>query len=148
VDGDAMNSALEHADFDFGVRWKRNSERSIALHRTQEGVYRFGGWQLDPCKGELLDPGGAPVALTIGECALLKVLLETPQRPLPREDVMLAIRIRDDGSDPPIEVQLLGLRRKLELDASAPKIILTGRASCSSHSRYYLFALTVDPPKK
>ena len=105
---------------------------------TQSDCYRFGGWQFDPAGRELVDPAGASVALTDGEYALLMAFLRAPRRLLARNHLAQAARIYDDSRDPCLDVLILGLRRKLEIDARAPKIIVTQRGAG------YIFALDVD----
>jgi two-component system, OmpR family, response regulator len=98
-----------------------------AGERITQRVYEFGGWRLD-CEGRrLTDPGGQAVTLTKGEHALLVAFLEAPQRPLQREQLLQATRVHEDIFDRSIDVQVLRLRRKLEADASAPRIIRTER---------------------
>jgi two-component system, OmpR family, response regulator len=48
-------------------------------------------------------------------------------------------RIHEDIFDRSIDVQVLRLRRKLEIDPSAPRVIRTER------SVGYIFALPIDP---
>ena len=79
-----------------------------------------------------------PVALTKGEYALLLAFLDAPQRPLSREHLLQATRIHEDVFDRSIDVQILRLRRKLEIDPSAPRIIQTERGVG------YVFALPVE----
>jgi DNA-binding response OmpR family regulator len=67
------------------------------------------------------------VALTKGEYALLTAFLDAPQRPLSREHLLQATRMHEDVFDRSIDVQILRLRRKLETDPSAPRIIQTER---------------------
>jgi two-component system OmpR family response regulator len=105
----------------------------------ERGGYRFGGWQLERRGRRLIDPNGAPVALTKGEYALLLAFLDAPQRPLSREHLLQATRIHEDIFDRSIDVQVLRLRRKLEIDSSAPRVIQTERGVG------YVFALPVDP---
>jgi two-component system, OmpR family, response regulator len=98
--------------------WQRDSE---------QGRCKFGDWQLDRRLRRLTDPSGDPVALTKGEYALLIAFLDAPQRPLSREHLLQATRIHEDVFDRSIDVQILRLRRKLEVDPSAPRIIQTER---------------------
>jgi DNA-binding response OmpR family regulator len=76
--------------------------------------------------------------LTKGEYALLIAFLESPQRPLTREQLLQSTRIHEDVFDRSIDVQVLRLRRRLETDASAPRIIRTERGVG------YSFALAVE----
>jgi two-component system OmpR family response regulator len=100
---------------------------------------RFGGWLLDRRTRRLTNPDGAPVVLTKGEYALLMAFLDAPQRPLSREHLLQTTRVHEDVFDRSIDVQILRLRRKLEADSSAPRIIETERGIG------YVFALAVEP---
>jgi two-component system OmpR family response regulator len=105
----------------------------------QRGGYRFDGWQLERRGRRLLDPDATPVSLSKGEYALLLAFLEAPQRPLSREHLLQATRTHEDIFDRSIDVQVLRLRRKLEINPSAPRVIQTERGIG------YVFALAVEP---
>src|SRR3984893_18851234 len=118
---------------------RRQEAGQAAVQRDQErGRCRFGGWQLDRRIRRLTDSSGIPVALTKGEYALLLAFLDAPQRPLSREHLLQATRIHEDVFDRSIDVQVLRLRRKLETDPNAPRVILTERGVG------YVFALPVE----
>jgi two-component system OmpR family response regulator len=104
----------------------------------ERGRFRFSGWQLDRKTRRLTDPGGAPIALTKGEYALLLAFLDAPQRPLSREHLLQVTRVHEDVFDRSIDVQILRLRRKLERDPSAPRVIQTERGVG------YVFAVPVE----
>ena len=104
----------------------------------ERGRFRFSGWQLDRRIRQLTDPVGTPVALTKGEYAMLLAFLEAPQRPLSREQLLQATRVHEDVFDRSIDVQILRLRRKLERDPSAPRVIQTERGIG------YIFAVAVE----
>jgi two-component system, OmpR family, response regulator len=104
----------------------------------ERGRFRFSGWQLDRRTRKLTDPSGAPVPLTKGEYALLLAFLDAPQRPLSREQLLQATRVHEDVFDRSIDVQILRLRRKLEGDPSAPRVIQTERGVG------YVFAVSVE----
>ena len=104
----------------------------------ERGRFRFSGWQLDSRIRQLIDPAGTPVALTKGEYAMLLAFLEAPQRPLSREHLLQATRVHEDVFDRSIDVQILRLRRKLERDPSAPRVIQTERGVG------YIFAVPVE----
>ena len=112
--------------------------RSAPAREPGRGRWRFSGWQLDRRTRRLTDPDGAPVALTKGEYALLTAFLDAPQRPLSREHLLQATRVHEDVFDRSIDVQILRLRRKLERDPSAPRMIQTERGIG------YVFALPVE----
>jgi two-component system OmpR family response regulator len=118
---------------------RRQEAGRAAFQRDPErGRCRFGDWQLDRRIRRLTDPGGSQVALTKGEYALLTAFLDAPQRPLSREQLLQSTRVHEDIFDRSIDVQILRLRRKLEPDPSAPRIIQTERGVG------YVFALPVE----
>jgi two-component system, OmpR family, response regulator len=117
---------------------RQEAGRAGAQRDPERGRYRFAGWQLDRRTRRLTDPGGTEVPLTKGEYTLLNAFLQAPQRPLSREHLLQATRIHEDVFDRSIDVQILRLRRKLELDPSAPQIIRTERGIG------YVFALPVE----
>jgi two-component system OmpR family response regulator len=112
--------------------------RAAPARDPERGHFRFSGWQLDRKTRRLTDPGGAAVALTKGEYALLLAFLTAPQRPLSREHLLQATRVHEDVFDRSIDVQILRLRRKLERDPSAPRVIQTERGVG------YVFAVAVE----
>ena len=115
-----------------------DSGRITPARDPERGRFRFCGWQLDRKIRRLTDPAGAPVALTKGEYALLLAFLDAPQRPLSREHLLQATRVHEDVFDRSIDVQILRLRRKLERDPSAPRVIQTERGVG------YVFAVPVE----
>jgi DNA-binding response OmpR family regulator len=118
----------------------RRSEVGHAVRTggPERGRFRFGGWELNRKTRQLIDPAGAPVALTKGEYALLLAFLDAPQRPLSREHLLQATRVHEDIFDRSIDVQILRLRRKLEPNPSAPRLIRTERGVG------YVFTVTVE----
>jgi two-component system OmpR family response regulator len=118
---------------------RRESGCSLRTRHVERGGYKFGGWRLDRRSRRLIDPREQPVALSKGEYALLLALLDAPERPLSREYLLQATRLHDDIFDRSIDVQVLRLRRKLEADPKAPRVIKTERGVG------YVFALPVEP---
>jgi len=118
----------------------RRDKASRRIHRDRmQAGYRFDGWQLDKRQRALSDPNGAPVQLSKCEYAVLLALLDAPQQPLTRAQILDATRVQDDVFERCVDVHVSRLRRKLEIDPSAPRIILTERGIG------YLFGLPVDP---
>jgi DNA-binding response OmpR family regulator len=105
----------------------RRSGPAASVPDPDRSSYRFLGWQLSRRTRRLTDPKGEVVTLTKGEYALLVALLDAPNRPLSREQLLQATRVHEDVFDRSIDVQILRLRRKLENDPSAPQIIKTER---------------------
>jgi two-component system, OmpR family, response regulator len=106
---------------------RRQLSRAAQIRDPKGGGYRFNGWRLERDGRRLLDPNEAPVALSKGEYALLLAFLEAPKRPLSREHLLHATRVHEDIFDRSIDVQVLRLRRKLEIDPNAPRMIRSER---------------------
>jgi two-component system OmpR family response regulator len=95
--------------------------------RREEQRYHFLGWQFDQRERQLTSPSGVVISLTKGEFALLSAFVAAPHRALSREHLLQATRVHEDVYDRSIDVQILRLRRKLEDDASNPRLIRTER---------------------
>jgi two-component system OmpR family response regulator len=108
---------------------RRQSAGSAARERGT-GVYAFAGFRLDAGGRTLTDSAGRAIDLTSGEFALLKVLLERPQRVLSREHLLDLTRGREAASfDRSIDSQISRLRRKIEADPGRPRLIKTVRSA-------------------
>ncbi|HEX9470353.1 MAG TPA: response regulator, partial [Bradyrhizobium sp.] len=116
---------------------RRLNGSSSRPREVERGGYKFGGWRLDRRSRRLIDPQEQPVALSKGEYALLLAFLDAPERPLSREHLLQATRLHEDIFDRSIDVQVLRLRRKLEADPKAPRVIKTERGVG------YVFAIPV-----
>ena len=90
-------------------------------------VLRFAGWELDVQCARLSSPSGERVQLTQSEKRLLLAFLRAPRRTLTRDQLMELSRGHSDVFDRSIDVQILRLRRKLEVNPSRPKLIKTDR---------------------
>jgi two-component system, OmpR family, response regulator len=64
--------------------------------------------------------------------------LEAPERPLTREHLLNATRVHEHIFNRSVDVQVLRLRRKLEIDPTAARMIQTERGIG------YVFALPVE----
>ena len=117
---------------------RREMARAARTRDPEGGGYRFNGWRLERRGRRLVDANGILVSLSRGAYALLLAFLEEPQRPLSREHLLQATRIHEDTFDRSIDMQVLRLRRKLEVDPSAPRVIRTERGIG------YIFALPVQ----
>jgi DNA-binding response OmpR family regulator len=112
--------------------------RAVLQREAERKRSRFGGWLLDHRNRRLTGADGIPVGLTKREYALLVAFIDAPQQPLTREHLLQATRVHEDVFDRSIDVQVLRLRRKLEVDASVPRVIRTERGVG------YVFALPVE----
>jgi two-component system OmpR family response regulator len=91
---------------------------------------RFAGWFLDLSARVLTDPAGRAVSLTNAEFLLLEALVGAPHRVLSREQLLERTRSFDaDVFDRTIDVLILRLRRKMESNPHAPRLIRTERGA-------------------
>ncbi|HEY0342003.1 MAG TPA: response regulator [Steroidobacteraceae bacterium] len=112
--------------------------RLARAREPQRGGYKFGSWRLERQTRRLLSAASTEITLTKGEYSLLVAFLDAPQRTLTREQLLQSTRIHEDIFDRSIDVQVLRLRRKLETDARAPRVIQTERGVG------YVFTLAVE----
>ncbi len=93
-------------------------------------AYRFDGWELDVDTRRLKARDGRVVGLRNGEFGLLVTLLGASRRVLTRDRLLDMTRLHgDDAHDRSVNTQILRLRRKLEIDAAAPRYIRTERGA-------------------
>jgi two-component system OmpR family response regulator len=96
--------------------------------KEKQARYRFAGFELETRTRRLTAPAGNVVPLTAGEFNLLLAFLKSPHHVLSREQLLAASRVHDEEVfDRSIDVQILRLRRKLEVDPREPKLIRTER---------------------
>jgi DNA-binding response OmpR family regulator len=103
---------------------KPGSRRSQALR-----IYRFAGFELRSGTRKLISPTGNEVELTGGEFSLLVAFLNSPHQILTRDQLLEGSRMYDDVYDRSIDVQILRLRRKIEVNPSEPQLIRTERGA-------------------
>jgi two-component system OmpR family response regulator len=106
---------------------RRSRESAIAARSGERPKrYCFEGWVLDTGQRELVRKDGVAVSLSTGEYDLLLALVERPQRVLSRDQLLDLARGRTASAlDRSIDTQVSRLRKKLEHDPAAPKIIKT-----------------------
>ncbi len=108
------------------------------LRRTQAGAegrearvcraYRMPGWELNLRTRRLSAADGRDVPLSNGEFNLLAALLATANRVVSRDQLIeMSRRYDNEVYDRAIDVQILRLRRKIEVNPAEPHIILTER---------------------
>ncbi|GGQ04539.1 osmolarity response regulator transcription factor OmpR [Shewanella litoralis] len=91
----------------------------------QEEMIEFGEFSLNLATREMFH-GDENIALTSGEFAVLKVLVNHPREPLSRDKLMNLARGRDYSAlERSIDVQVSRLRRLIEKDAANPRYIQT-----------------------
>ena len=82
---------------------------------------KFGDFQFDPAKGELMR-ASEPVYLTSTEVALLKVFARQPGVTIGRGEL---VKRTASGEGRAIDVHIVRLRRKIEADPKAPRFLQT-----------------------
>jgi DNA-binding response OmpR family regulator len=92
-------------------------------------AYRFADWTLNLNTRRLTRIDDHAVALTNAEFNLLVVFLSAPRRIIPREKLLESSRPFDDIYDRAIDVQIMRLRRKLEIDPKKPRLLRTERGA-------------------
>jgi DNA-binding response OmpR family regulator len=113
------------------IRTVLRRTRSTALAQAQRRevrAYRFAEFELNLRTRRLKQRGTNHIDLTNGEFNLLAALLAAPERILTRDQLLEASRVHDNEVyDRSIDVTVLRLRRKIELDPSKPRFIVTER---------------------
>ncbi|MGK9173562.1 response regulator transcription factor [Yokenella regensburgei] len=90
--------------------------------------FSFNGWHLDPARCALQDPRQQTVALTQGEYSLLLALVQNARRVLNREQLLELTHSESiEVFDRTIDVLIMRLRRKIEINPHQPALIKTIR---------------------
>jgi|SRR5271165_540869 len=127
------------------MRRYRTSESPSDGSRTV-GAYHFAGWTLNVPLHTLKSPAGERVSISNGEFGLLVAFLGRPQRILSRDQLLDLSRLRStDVYDRSIDVQILRLRRKIEINPARPELIKTERGL---GYRFCASVTTVNSPAK
>ena len=107
-----------------------------------EGI-AFNGWTLDTTRCELSDPQRNTVPLTQGEYGLLLALTQNARRVLSREQLLKLTHSESaEVFDRTIDVLIMRLRRKIEVNPHQPLLIKTIRGLG------YVFATDVSHHEK
>jgi DNA-binding response OmpR family regulator len=111
----------------------RRSQGGALTAARQKDVraYRFGSFEINMRTRRLAKKQPShQIDLTNGEFNLLVALVAAPQRILTRDELLETSRVYDNEVyDRSIDVQVLRLRRKIEIDPSRPQLILTERGA-------------------
>ena len=106
------------------LRRRPSTEAPGAPSHEQE-VITFGDFVFD-LGARSLKKAGRDIALTTGEFAMLKVLARHPRQPLTRDKLAQLARGREfEPFDRSLDVQVSRLRKLIETDPAAPRIIQT-----------------------
>lgn len=113
------------------ARVKAVLRRSGALVSEASGAgagLTFNGWRLDTTRCELYNPQQQAIPLTQGEYGLLLALAQNARRVLNREQLLaLTHNESTEVFDRTIDVLIMRLRRKIELNPHQPTLIKTLR---------------------
>jgi DNA-binding response OmpR family regulator len=106
---------------------RRRDQLAVAASGNDNSKARFGQWTFDPGNLTLTAADGRQESLTAAEASLLAALLRAPNRVLSRDQLQgEATMDRDDFPfDRAIDVRISRLRKKIEQDAKAPRLIKT-----------------------
>jgi two-component system OmpR family response regulator len=108
----------------------RRTKGAALTEARQRSVraFRFAAFELNLRTRRLTKHPGQHIDLTNGEFNLLAAFLAAPQRVLTRDQLLEASRVFDNEVyDRSIDIQILRLRRKIEVDPSRPQLIVTER---------------------
>jgi DNA-binding response OmpR family regulator len=109
---------------------RAKAQATVADAISKVRAYRFGGWELNIGLRKLKSPNGEAVDLTNGEFRILAAFLAAPQRILTRDQLLELSRVHNaEVYDRAIDIQILRLRRKIELDSRRPSFITTERGA-------------------
>lgn len=107
---------------------RRSQSEPVQLNQqnTEISTSTFGCWTLDINQRELIDQDKMAMALSAAEFRLLQAFLQRPKMVLSRDQLLDLTHGREAKAfDRSIDNLISRLRRKIELDASEPKIIKT-----------------------
>lgn len=129
------------------ARLKAVLRRTGALAPENEsganGGILFNGWRLDTWRCELINPQQQIVPLTQGEYGLLLALVQNARRVLSREQLLALTHSESlEVFDRTIDVLIMRLRRKIEVNPHQPVLIKTLRGLG------YVFAAEVSHREK
>ncbi len=95
---------------------------------SEELLYEFEGWRLDPLKRRLTDPEGALVPISTAEFRMLRAFCDHPRQVLDRDRLLDLVQGREAHLfDRAVDNQVSRLRRKIESDSRNPHYIQTVR---------------------
>jgi len=112
---------------------------AAAAKAAKDQLVRFGTKWLDLEAQALRDDEGNEHPLTASEFGLLKVFAANPKRVLSRERLLELANARDaEAFDRAVDLRIMRIRRKIEIDPTKPAVIRTIRGGG------YLFSPTGD----
>jgi len=112
--------------------------QALPVSAAKGDVAKFDGWTLDLGSRRLTSPTDEEVELSTGEYDLLLAFATHPRRVLSRDQLLDLARGRTAAPfDRSVDIQVMRLRRKIEVDPKEPRLIKTVRGGG------YMFAAEV-----
>src|SRR5947209_3270247 len=103
---------------------------SLPARDDKRRAYRFAGWELNLRTRKLSSPAGRKLDLSNGEFSLLAAFCGSSQRVLSRDELLSLSRLHNaEVYDRTVDVQVVRLRRKIEVDPARPQLIVTERGA-------------------
>jgi two-component system, OmpR family, response regulator len=104
--------------------------QSLPARNDKRRAYRFAGWELNLRTRKLSAPDGRKLDLSNGEFSLLTAFCGSAQRVLSRDELLNLSRLHNaEVYDRTVDVQVVRLRRKIEVDPARPQLIVTERGA-------------------
>jgi two-component system OmpR family response regulator len=123
--GSCLSWPFSEQDLIERVRLELDSAPAVAAHDGPQ-LLRFEGYTLDAEARSCLDAQGQEVTLTRAEFSLLLAFARQPGRVLSRDELTHVVAGRGaEPDDRSVDVLISRLRRKIELDPKAPRMIVT-----------------------
>ena len=105
---------------------RRAGDNGARVQGPDTESYGFGPWVLKSGERELVDQEGVAIPLSTGEFNILHALVTRPRRVLSREQLLDLTQGRELAAfERSIDNHISRLRKKIEVDASDPKLIKT-----------------------
>jgi DNA-binding winged helix-turn-helix (wHTH) protein len=128
--------------------WKPQGNETEGSGGASRSPSRFAGLVLDFAACTLTRDSGEPIPLTRGEFALLRLFVTRHGRALSRDAILNAIADRPlEPFDRSVDVLVSRLRRKVELDPKAPRLIVTVPGEGYRFDGKPSFAAAPQPPE-
>ena len=104
---------------------RRTFKHAPSKKNEHDSLFYFEGYHYDARGEALRSTDGDEIRLTEGDKAILNILSQKPNMPVKRE--MIATAMDLESNDRAVDVAITRLRKKIEVDPSHPKIIVTLR---------------------
>ena len=104
---------------------RRYARAESSGNESVQSIFKFGPYQLDTIS-QTLKCGAKDISVTNGEFSLLKIFLDNPNRVLSRDTLLE--KLKGYGCSPfdrSIDVRIMRLRQKVEVDSASPQFIQT-----------------------